>query len=629
MDQSTFRPPDPSPPFLHGERRSSIRQKTHTPVYASFTGGQTGKVVDLSELLDLDERGFAVQTNERLEVNRALALCLDLTETGSYVHGSGQVVWSDDTGRAGIRFSYLPDPSRKTLRDWLFANLLIASTNYAARAEQIAHQRQSETPAVQLNRQPPAAPLLPPTPAPDRAALLSALDDLRRQVRELADETDVVLDLITAHALILTGASGAALALQTGGALLCRARAGDCAPPLGSSLDVKEGLSGECIRSGLAVHCEDTGTDPRVDAELCRMLGLGSFMAVPVFADFRVVGLLEIFSPHPRSFTEAHNAILDRLVELVPKAEPEEAETEIEPLENIETKEPEVGEKTEIVETQSPVETRLDRSPVAAPHSSAEAPLGIRTIRETLPHYAPEAQRPTEAQAPQLEKHPSADLATKASEPSSSSLSGNLSRVANFVLLCTAIAVVALVLGYLLAPVIEKHLAGSEDSSSISAQTALVGSTGNLAPNASVSRASWQGTASRRTQHYSARDLQLVAEQGDPEAQWDLGILYHNGEGVPQDDAQAANWFRRAAEQAYVPALSALGSLYWAGRGVPQDYAKAYFWFQLALAEGDEESKFRLEGLATQMTHSQIVDASQQAEAWLHSHNQPTKPALN
>jgi len=98
------RDPDAGPPE---ERRRSVRQKLHSPVYASFNGPQTGLVVDLSELLDLNEDGFAVQTGEKLEINRAVTLCLELPETKSYIHGSGQVIWSDDTGRGGIRFSGL------------------------------------------------------------------------------------------------------------------------------------------------------------------------------------------------------------------------------------------------------------------------------------------------------------------------------------------------------------------------------------------------------------------------------------------------------------------------------------------------------------------------------------------
>src|SRR5271157_607990 len=102
----------------HGERRRSIRHKLHSPVYASFNGPQTGMVVDLSELLDLHEEGFAVQTSERLEADRVVSLCLELPETKSYIHASGQVIWSDDTGRGGIRFCGLPENSRKILKEW-------------------------------------------------------------------------------------------------------------------------------------------------------------------------------------------------------------------------------------------------------------------------------------------------------------------------------------------------------------------------------------------------------------------------------------------------------------------------------------------------------------------------------
>ena len=117
MDRSARRLPDPVAAAPNGERRRSVRQKLHSPVYASFKGPQTGMVVDLSELLDLHEEGFAVQTSERLEPNRAVTLCLDLPETKSYIHGSGQVIWSDDSGRgrrrslfcAGGRFPAHPE----------------------------------------------------------------------------------------------------------------------------------------------------------------------------------------------------------------------------------------------------------------------------------------------------------------------------------------------------------------------------------------------------------------------------------------------------------------------------------------------------------------------------------------
>ena len=84
-------------------------------------------------------------------------------------------------------------------------------------------------------------------------------------------------------------------------------------------MDARHGLTGECARSGRLMSCEDTETDPRVDRNLCRELGIGSILAAPILSDFRVVGLIEVFSHRPRAFTKTQETVLDRLVELVPK----------------------------------------------------------------------------------------------------------------------------------------------------------------------------------------------------------------------------------------------------------------------------------------------------------------------
>ena len=166
-------------------------------------------------------------------------------------------------------------------------------------------------------------------PKPDPSEMLSSLEAVRRKLREIGDEyVDAVLQLITECALSLTGASGAALAFLTDDKMICWARAGVPAPPLGSSVDVKQGLSAECLRSGLLVSCEDTENDPRIDREVSRALGIGSLMAAPIVSNFRVVGLLEIFFPHPRAFTKAHETILDRLVEMIPKTHLEKTQPE-------------------------------------------------------------------------------------------------------------------------------------------------------------------------------------------------------------------------------------------------------------------------------------------------------------
>src|SRR6266478_4772564 len=324
MDRSMLTLSDPIAPPPNGDRRRSVRQKLHTPVYASFNGPQTGMVVDLSELLDLHEDGFAVQTSERLEMNKAVSLCLDLPETKSYIHGSGQVVWSDDAGRAGIRFSALPESSRQILKEWLFANLLIGCSNHAARTEQLARREEEKSPEPA-----PVAKARSVVPISNGNGTPSWLAAVQQEVGKIGDNVDAVFQLLTERALTLTGATGAALAFLSEGKMICRARAGRPAPALGALVDVKHGLSGECVRSDLLVSCEDTGNDPRVDPEVCRTLGIGSLMAAPIVSSLRVVGLLEVFSPHPHGFTKTDETVLDQLVEMIPKAYRETIQREV------------------------------------------------------------------------------------------------------------------------------------------------------------------------------------------------------------------------------------------------------------------------------------------------------------
>ena len=76
--------------------------------------------------------------------------------------------------------------------------------------------------------------------------------------------------------------------------------------------------------------------------------------------------------------------------------------------------------------------------------------------------------------------------------------------------------------------------------------------------------------------------LRALAEQGDAVAQNNLGLMYANGRGVPEDDAEAVRWFRMAAEQGNPDAQNDLGIMYTNGRGVPEDDAKAVRWYRLA-----------------------------------------------
>jgi len=120
----------------------------------------------------------------------------------------------------------------------------------------------------------------------------------------------------------------------------------------------------------------------------------------------------------------------------------------------------------------------------------------------------------------------------------------------------------------------------------------------------------------------SAEDLHKQAAQGNAWAQHNLGVLYDNGRGVPQDYVKARGWYEKAAAQGNAWAQHNLGALYDNGRGVPQDYVKAYMWLDLAAAQltsnGKKLAVDNRDDAARRMTPAQIAEAqrlSQQCQA--------------
>ena len=113
---------------------------------------------------------------------------------------------------------------------------------------------------------------------------------------------DSIVEAVADAARVLSGADGTALGLETKGIILCRARSGNIAPPIGAPISAESGISGECLRTVTMLVCHDAMTDPRVDTEVCRSLGIRSVAAVPVRGPMRVAGILEAFSARPNAF---------------------------------------------------------------------------------------------------------------------------------------------------------------------------------------------------------------------------------------------------------------------------------------------------------------------------------------
>ncbi len=96
--------------------------------------------------------------------------------------------------------------------------------------------------------------------------------------------------------------------------------------------------------------------------------------------------------------------------------------------------------------------------------------------------------------------------------------------------------------------------------------------------------------------------------------------MYIVGQDVPQDYAEAAKWYRMAAEQGHAGAQFVLGSMYANGQGVPQDYVAAHMWFDLSAARGDEKALAVRDTVAGHMTSDQIAEAQRLAREWTEKH---------
>jgi len=108
--------------------------------------------------------------------------------------------------------------------------------------------------------------------------------------------------------------------------------------------------------------------------------------------------------------------------------------------------------------------------------------------------------------------------------------------------------------------------------------------------------------------------LRLAAEQGNARAQSILGAMYQHGDGVPQNYKTAMKWYKLAAEQGEIYAQTNLGVMYDEGKGVPQDYVRAYMWFNIASISGESKNASKNRDIiAKRMTPSQIETAQKLA----------------
>lgn len=513
-------------------RRRRVRHKIQTPAYACFASESS---TDLHEIVDISEDGIAIQCHSPLGVDRRIDLRLDLADCSQQILTTGHVVWINASGRAGLRFSSLPSDSLTRLREWLFVNVMSGVAN--SEVELLAGSQ---------------------PPRPSYTDTLAAVSVVQRQVEARGSDIAGALQLIAERALTLVRASGAAIALAEGESdfMICRASAGSDAPPVGARLQVGSGFSGECVKSGNLLLCDDAELDPRVDRESCRALGIRSIVAAPVRTGNRSIGLIEVFSPEPSRFSEAEQRVLLKFADTVLSA------------------------------------------------------AGRATRSENLPIVEDEAETFVPPQGSVLFASTDAEPEEKAPEQREPSQSLSLPR-SYLLLLTLAAGAISMALGFLTAPFVQATAApwilnkvrprGREQMQTVLASTKAP------ARNSAVETASFE-------------QLIQMANNGDGFAQNALGLRYAQGDGVKLDEREAVRWFIKAAEQGNVAAQSKLGAFYYSGRGVPSDANRAYFWMVVASLNGDEASNRQIPLVRTRLTRAQVASIEQNAGQWLQQH---------
>lgn len=406
---------------------------------------------------------------------------------------------------------------------------------------------------------------------------------------------DALLVSSVERVLLLTRADGAAIALEDGRGMCCRASTGEIAPPIGTPIDSRSGLTGACLRSGSLMRYDSKDSDPVVDRENCRRLGIASIVAVPIVLGRRVAGLLEVFSRQSCAFDISDCNRIETVATTL-------ADSMIRSgwLCSADNGDPEFVPKTE----SGSRTTETQRGPTKTAIALAMPSLGNDTVvSATHDQTSITALSPAGYKFSLRDKivlHPRATMWS-----------------AGALLLA---AVVWFGIGF---P--RQFRNPSAPQIVVNPQTQRLGTspTANRPGDVSASTVSpapgWLEDTRRR------------AERGDPDAELKLGAAYADGQNGAADYSEAVKWLTKSADHGSVTAAAVLGAFDWAGRGATPGYIDAYMWSAIAQAEGDEASSYRVAILESRMSPAELAEGRRRAVAWLRTHGKSneTKPVMS
>jgi len=120
-----------------------------------------------------------------------------------------------------------------------------------------------------------------------------------------------------------------------------------------------------------------------------------------------------------------------------------------------------------------------------------------------------------------------------------------------------------------------------------------------------------QGRGVTQNHKQAFRWFLAAAQQGLADAQFYVGYLFDKGQGTGKDNTMAVQWYKKAAQQGHALAQANLGVAYAKGEGVKQDIVQAYVWFGLAASQGIASSLQNRDELKKDMSEELIANAQQ------------------
>ncbi len=460
---------------------------------------------------------------------------------------------------------------------------------------------------------------------------------------------EVGLQAILDQAMRRTAAAGAAIVLGTQQAACCRVSTGAPAPEAGARLHTGGSLTGRCLATGEILVCDDTNTDERVDPQLCKVRGIRSLLVVPIKQNARMVGVLEVMSIRPNSFNQHDAASMSKLAEQVlPLLS--ESETISDRLDQIPSKDvnalrdlesnidvpnenndlpatTEVAEPAESnephIEPELPHQTTITRSQehrsqaywlrmgLFAALALGVIAYGFHLSRSRAANHG--AVPPVAAENPKLaiqqEEVLSAQNLPTPQQDLLSEQGDEQSKVLDNVLTASRQETILAIQEPTQGTDVNRTLDRANAGDSVAQyEMGLRYADGEGVPQNYQDAMAWFAKA---------------AENGNDKAQWKLGLGYMKGIGVPHDEREAVVWFKRAANHGNVRAQSALSDAYLSGRGIPRDYVRAYTWSAISagLRENDND---QLRLIGSQMTAGELKDAHRRISIWWERHSSKT-----